>query len=433
MLSPPRSSFLGTFSALRSLPLAAQPPSAKGGRPPRLPSGDLVAALAWHVLQPCGTFSASLAMLLGVRMSDSSLSERRQSLGAKPWIKALDLFLRKDAFQGDSPGASYQGFRLVGVDGTTFSCANTPTLKEAVKKTRTRRGKAAFFRISCVALCELGTHQPLAVQIGQREESEANLASQIVKKLGEDDLLIADRYYGSGKWVARLSSLPCAPMFLLRIQERFGAITRKRLGDGSRLVQVKDPDTGEPLLVREIKAKVRRKGRKWTRVRFWTNLLDEARCPAVDLVRLYAMRWEQEIAFRELKQHLHGEPILASHTLPTAVQEICALFMAQAIVASARSKASTGQGIPVLEVSFKKTLAACRCLCWLWAVAGKEIEKDLWEAMARKIEQDLAWQASKSRRARTCPRRVRQPIRKWPRLMKNRYDRGPVESKIRKS
>ncbi len=434
MLTPPRphSSLLDSFSALRATAFP-RPASPKGGRPPRLSPSDLVAGLAWHVLQPGGTLSANLAMLQGVRMADSSLSERRQSLGTKPWTDALEAFLRKDMGQSGGPNATYKGFRLVGVDGTTFSCGNTRTLKEALKKIKSRRGKEAFFRISCVALCELGTHRPLAVQIGQNEESEGNMAAQIVKNLAASDLLIADRYYGSGKWVVRLSSLASPPMFLLRIQKGYSAIVRKKLADGSKLVHVVDPNTGKPLLVREIKAKVRRKGRLWTAVRFWTNLLDQAQYPSGELISLYAMRWEQEIAFRELKQHLHGEPILASHTLPTAVQEICALFMAQGIVSAARSKVSKEQQIPILEVSFVKTLASCRRLCWLWALAGREIGDALWEAVARRVDQELAWQASKPRRARSCPREVRQPIGTWPRLLKNRYAKGPFEFKIRKS
>lgn len=398
-----------------------------------MPAGDLIAALAWHVLQPCGTFSASLAMQKGIRMSDSALSERRQSLGTGPWLEALDAVFSKAASYSDDPRLTFGGFRIVGVDGTTFNCANTPPLKATALKTRTRRGTAAFFRISCVALCELGAHRPLAVRIGQHEESEAHLATQVVERLTEDDLLVADRYYGSGKWVARLSSLPSAPMFLLRVQERLGAITQKKLRDGSRLVLVKDPQTKALLTVREIKARVRRPGKKWTLVRFWTNLLDESRFPARDLVSLYAMRWEQEVAFREIKLHLHGQPILSSHTLPTAVQEICALFMAQAIVVEARMKTSTGQNIPVLEVSFQKTLATCRNLCWLWGVAGNEIGGELWMRIVKRAEQELVWQASKPRRSRSCPRKVRQPIKKWPRLLKNQYERGKFESRIRKS
>ncbi len=93
----------------------------------------------------------------------------------------------------------------------------------------------------------------------------------------------------------------------VRVKENLGAIPCKRLEDGSRLVQVKDPDTGELILVREIKSKLRRLlGGKWINVRFWTNLLDAVRCPANELVGLYAMRWEQEIAFREIKKQLHG-------------------------------------------------------------------------------------------------------------------------------
>jgi hypothetical protein len=134
-----------------------------------------------------------------------------------------------------------------------------------------------------------------------------------------------------------------------------------------------------------------------------------------------------------IKLHLHSQPTLSSHTLPTAVQEICALFMAQAIVVEARMKTSTGQNFPVLEVSFQKTLATCRNLCWLWGVAGNEIGGELWMRIVKRAEQELVWQASKPRRSRSCPRKVRQPIKKWPRLLKNQYERGKFESRIRKS
>jgi len=373
-------------------------------------------------------------MFMGVRMSDSSLSERRQSLGTQPWFDAMNLFLRSnDDCHSYDPRNTYAGFRLVAVDGTSFSCGNTPAFKDEVEKTRTRRGRAAFFRIPCVAVYDLCTHRPLAVQIGQNAESESSLAAQIVNHLGENDLLIADRYYGNGKWLSRLSSLPPKPMFLLRVKENLGAIPCKRLEDGSWLVQVKDPDTGEMILVREIKSKLRRLGGKWINVRFWTSFLDASLCPANELVGLYGMRWEQEIGFREIKHYLHGGNILASHTPPTAVQEICALFMAQAIIASERTTASKEQAVPVLEISFEKTLATCRHLCWLWSVAGNEIGADLWGVIAKKVGRELAWQASRPRRARSCPRKVRQPVKKWPRLMKNVYEQGPFECEIRKS
>jgi hypothetical protein len=421
-----------SISTLCPSPPAPSTPS-KGGRPARLPVSKLVSALAWHVLQGCGTFSKNTAMLLGMRMADASLSQRRTSLGSGPWTQALEAFLAGSTEADNVPEVSYRGLRLVGVDGTTFNVANTPTVKATAVKTKTRRGEAAFYRISCVAMAALGSHRPLAVRIGEEGESEGALAESILHALGEDDLLIADRYYGSGKWMARLEALPSKPLFLLRVQERFGGQRLKTLSDGSRLVHVKDPDHKSLILVREIKAKVKRPGSRWTKVRFWTNLLDEKRFPAMELVALYARRWEQEIAFRELKEHLHSNILLKSHTIPTAVQEICALFMAQAIVVSARMEAAASQDVPILQISFEKVLVACRHLCWLWAIAGDEIKPDIRARIAKKAMQEIAWQATSPRRKRTCPRKVRQPVRKWPRLFKNTYGKGDILCRIRKS
>jgi hypothetical protein len=203
------------------------------------------------------------------------------------------------------------GLRLVGIDGTTFNVSNTPAIKATTEKIKSRKGESAFFRLSAVALAALASHRPLAVKIGSSGESEGALAQQLIGSLASDDLLIADRYYGNGKWLGRLESIVSKPFYLLRVQERF---------DSS-----------------------------------WTNLLNAERFPAAELVALYALRLEQEITFRELKEHLHGSFILKRHTLPTAVQEICALFMAQTIVVCARVDAAKSQGLPVLEVSFEKS------------------------------------------------------------------------------
>jgi hypothetical protein len=258
---------------------------------------------------------------------------------------------------------------LVGVDGTSFSVANTPTIKATTRKTKSRRGKAAFFRIGCVAAVVLGTHRPLAVRIGENGESEGELASGIVDAFLANDLVIGDRYYGNGKWAVRFLTAPGSPSFLVRVQERLHANIIQRLTDGSCLVKVKNPDTGEDIILRQIKAKVRRHGGKWVKIRFWTNLHDHSMYPAKELIPLYAMRWEQEIAFREIKEYLHGKNLLLSHTTITAAQEICALFMAQAVIATVRSDAACKYDIPIMQISFSRTLDACRYVCWLLSIA----------------------------------------------------------------
>jgi hypothetical protein len=365
-----------------------------------------------------------MKMLTGMVFADSSLSERRQHAGFSPWCDALDLMLRPVAADDKHPEAFYKGLRLVGVDGTTLNIGNTPPMK-CRPKTKSRRGRAAFHRISCVALCELGTHAPIALRIGRDGESEGALAADILSVLTDAYLLIADRYYGAGKWIGRISgTCDHSPKYFLRVNKRHTALPVRVLGDGSKIVKVWDSENGKWLEVREIRARVRRGGQKRLKVRFWTNLLDEQKFTAEELVALYVMRWEQEISYREIKEHLHKDNILLSHTVTTAAQEIAAIFMAHAMVIRRRVAAGIKHDLPPLQISFEKTLHACRNICWLAAVAGPHIDEKIFQQIIETVDELLAENKSGKRRKRSCPRKVRQPINKWPRLVRNSYQKG---------
>jgi hypothetical protein len=422
------------FRQFESIPITATNPNRPpGGRPPKLCDQEIIAGLAWHVMQSGGTLANHIEAITGMHVSESALSERRQSLGTAPWLDALDVFLKPIADHSLHPKAFYRGLRLVGVDGTTFNVANTPPMNATAKKTKSRRGKSSFFRIGCAAAIELGTHGPLALRIGQNGESEAVLAAQVMVCFNEEDLLIGDRYYGNGKCAARMLKMPNGPNFLLRVQERLKAQTIRCLADGSRLVKVLDPESGEFITLREIKAKVCRSGKPWVKVRFWTNLLDSEHYPAIEMVPLYALRWEEEIAFYEIKMHLHGKNLLLSHTGITAAQEICALFMAQAVITTIRADAAYKHDIPIMQVSFARTLNVCRNLCWLLAIAKGVLSPKQLRKIVELTYDQLARNKSQPRRKRSCPRKVRQPVNKWPRLMKNNYDKGEFEYEIRHS
>jgi hypothetical protein len=392
---------------------------------------DIIAGLVWHVLQPAGTFAQSIEMLTGRRLADSSLSQRRQNSGIHPWLDALDATLGPVAVARLHPDAFYKGYCLKGIDGTTLSIANTPPMKRR-KKSKARRGRAAFHRVSAVAIAELGTHAPRALRVGLDNESEGALAAQILEELTNQDLVILDRYYGAGKWASRIAALPTNPAFLARVQARFNAQRVQMLQDGSWIVNVWDPDGQQWMQLREVKAKVRRPGKKPVKVRFWTNMLDAESFPAKELVALYAMRWEQEIAFGEIKGYLHVNNTLLSHTIITAAQEIVALFMAHAIVTRQRVKTGATHNVPPLRISFQKTVVACRNICWLADVAAPLLPTEVLRKIVAKVELQLVKRKSKKRRKRSCPRKVRQPINKWPRLLRTEYHKGDFHYEITK-
>lgn len=402
--------------------------SMAGGRPPVLPPEDIVAALTWHVLQPQGTFSQSLFHMRGIRLSDSTLSERRQAMGADPWLNATDAILGDMRRYGES--AFYKGLRLVGIDGTSFSVANTPTMKTTAKKVSNKRGESAFFHIPCVAMCDLASHSPLAIRVGIRDESEAVLAKSVMECLTENDLFLGDRYYGNGKNIGYLQALDSKPMFLVRVVDRNCFTKGKKLSDGSHMGDVFDTSQKKWIQIREVKGRVRRPGRAWTEVRFWTNLHDEIQFPALEILRLYAYRWEQEIAFREIKKHIKGSLLLSSHTPVTARQEVCALFLVQSVIASIRITVHGIHGIPVLQVSFQKTVEICRCLCNVLSLGKNVLTNQILSKFGVILEISLEWTASKVRRKRSCPRKVRKPVNNWPCLRENVYCTGDIEAQV---
>ena len=404
----------------------------------QISGAELLMGLVYHVSQPQGTLAAHLHALTGQKISDSAASQRRLTMPWEVFEAILAQALAPLADPKRQPEAFYAGLRLVGIDGTQFSCANTPRVLGTMTKAATRRFEAAFAKLGCAVLVELGTHAPLAAAISAPDlaESEAALAAQLLGRLPAESLLLGDRLYGNGAFLGRL--LADAPAgdrqaFLLRVSQTPRPQPVRRLTDGSVLVEVRLAReeakglSGQTLVVREIRGRVRRPGGAWSEVRLWTSLLDAKVHPALKLLGLYARRWEQEIAYRELKVDLRasGDSPLASHTPDTAAQEIVALLVAMAMVARARLQIAQTAGAAALRVSFGRTLAALQPLWMLLSVGGDLLSASQQRAFVARVLRPLTDQALlPKRRARGCPRTVRQPIKGWPRTTNTHAHKG---------
>lgn len=400
------------------------------GAPQKLKDAELIPGLVFHVCQAAGVLSEHIRQLTGKCFSDSSLSERRQTMNWPVWVALMNHACGPLAQEKRHPGAFYKGLRLVGLDGTTWKVANTPPIKKQARKTKSRRNAAAFYRLTGAVLCELGLHNPIAARFGLDGESELALASELWPLLQKDWLLIADRYYGVGKVAGIISRLESKPAFLLRIRKNLKVTIIEVLPDGSALIEVIDPETRKKIRLREIRARVRRRSGQWVNIRLWTNLLDYKIYPARELVQLYATRWEQEIAFKELKIELKRDSLLLSHTLCTAAQEVAALLMAQAIIVRARLATAGSGNVPVLHISFIQTIQAFRTIWMTFAIIGDLLPERTRKIFLHRVLDILVSQQSPPRRARSCPRAVRQPIGSWPRLLRNTSSRGRFSYKI---
>jgi hypothetical protein len=175
----------------------------------------------------------------------------------------------------------------------------------------------------------------------------------------------------------------------------------KRLSDGSRINEVKDSDTGETLRVREIRATLQRDGYRPVHLRLWTSLMDAVQAPALELVQLYATRWEEELYFRELKRELKLNNVLYSQTPETAAQEVVAMIIGSSLIAEERSNLEPGE-CPTHRISFIKVWETLEPL-WLTLLLGADI---LTETQKQQLCDRFHELASK----RSWPRSERAPV-----------------------
>lgn len=444
-VTSPRGDIHGFFAALFAVITPgrfgrlAEYRNSKRGRPPELPLPDLLAALLFHFLCGAGTASEHMFQLLGRQLCNSAIAERRSVLPWALWERWLRDALRSTAHRRRHPEAFYQGWRLVAIDGTQYSVSNTPQTSKKLVKASSRRAKAAFAKITACVLLEVGLHNPLAAAIGHSGQSEWQLSAQLLAQLAKGSLLLMDRLYGCGAFAA-LALDHCQKVgshFLIRARANLKVSVQRRFRDGSRLIEVsvyqsKTRRLLRTIVIREIWGQVHRKGWRSEPLRLWTSLLDPKAAPARELLELYGQRWEQELYFRQMKLQLRRTALLQSHTLTTAAQEIALLILASALVAQERVHAAKGVA-PVLRVSFAKVLELLRPLWLLLAIAGDLLTEHQQREITQRFYDAMLLELVQERQPRSCPRKVRQPIGKWPRLLKTESWHGPLTFSILRS
>ena len=88
--------------------------------------------------------------------------------------------LHSRAHRRQRPEAFYRAWRLVAFDGTQFSVTNTPQLLGQLAKASSRRGKAAFAKITAAVLLGLWTSllDPKAARRPNWSRSTANAGNR---------------------------------------------------------------------------------------------------------------------------------------------------------------------------------------------------------------------------------------------------------------
>jgi hypothetical protein len=398
------------------------------GAPAKMDLQDFSMGMVYHAIAPEGNRAQHLQEITGLEIRNASVSQRLENLAPEVFQELMNQGLKTLADAAKDSSAFYQGLRLVGIDGMDWSVNNAVPLRKAKSS---KGGGTAFAKVRFNVLIELGIHHPIAATIGVDRQSEARLSQDLWQRTPPNSLVLGDALYGNrvciGKALKEWKGKRI--FFLFRVPEKTKPESLQKLKDGSELIEVKTRQ-GTVLRLRQIKGQVRGRDGKKTRVTLWTDLMDEPKHGARKLLRLYQMRWEQEIAGDELRNRLHGGHLLKSRTLRTCAQELAALVLAYAILARVRLSVARQLKVPSLRVSFQKTKRYVENL-WMFFELGRELfTEDQKQRLVQRMIDLVQRQLTPPRQKRSCPRAVRKPVSRWPKLTKNIYHHGDFQYEI---
>ena len=292
------------------------------------------------------------------RPSEKALRDLRRRLGPAP-LKALFEVLAGPLAWPYAPGVRFGGLRTVAFDGcSSLRFPDTDRNRAWLGRIRHPGGFAGYPALRLMTLAETGTRGLLGAAIGAAADGdEPALARRLLHLLGPGMLLLADRAYDSGAFLAEVAA--AGAQFLVRGKASRSPEVLGVLADGSYLSRTGGLD------VRIIDADVSVTGgdgsRCGDRYRLITTLLDCRRFPADRLARLYHERWEIESAYYALRCTLLDGRVLRSGDRPGAEQETWALLALYQLLRMAMTDATqTVPGTDPDRASFTTALHAAR-------------------------------------------------------------------------
>jgi hypothetical protein len=269
--------------------------------------------------------------------TDSAFSQARRRLGVTP-LRQLFLETARPMATHQTKGASYRGWRLMGLDGTTLDLPDTPENARTFGRPTTGRAAGAFPQVRLLALCELGTHAVCGLAIKPLCHGEPSMVGPLLDHLGPGMPLIWDRGFFSYELIRSACRRGAHP--LARVKGNAILHPLRRLRDGSYLAEVYSSPSDRRRDTRGIRVRVveythddpNRPG-AGQRHRLITDLTNPEDLPARDAPIVYHERWEQELAFDEIKTRLSGRAVpIRSKTPAGVVQEVYGLMLAHHVV-----------------------------------------------------------------------------------------------------
>jgi len=292
----------------------------------------------------------------------SAFSYRREQLGSE---LLEELFRRVAAPKAteQTPGAWWKGMRLLAIDGTVESVADTAINQETFRYSSDDEiSRSPFPQARLVLLVECATHLICDVEISSCRQAEANSLRLLLERWKlEQSLILWDSGFHSSHAIFQVRA--SGGQVLGRLKSNVLLSPCDYLLDGSYLTWIyedQDHHRGERMLVRVITytfTDPRIPGAGEQVYRLVTTLLDPFLYPAREIAVLYHERWHVEVVIDEARTHLRlSARTLRSLTPEGVIQEIYALVLAHLVVRTLMLQAAQQVQISPTQISFTETI-----------------------------------------------------------------------------
>lgn len=354
----------------------------------------------------------------GEAPTSTSATEARDRVGFGP-LRLLVEKLRAWILETYRETMSWKGMLLVALDGTTFKVPDSAQNRRRFGLPGSSRGRAAFPQMRALFLISAKLRFILGALFAPYGRGEITLALRLLADIPKGALVLLDRNFNA--WQFLLGLRDGGRHFLIRAKDGMTGRVLGVLGPGDRLVEMKIPralrrrcpSLPRTVVVREISARI-----KGTPFRFFTSLLAPSTYRAVELVMLYAERWQEEIALDEIKTHQCGATtvnrpvIFRSKTSRRVLQEAYGLVLAYNLVRSLMTEAALEHQVPPLRISFIDSLERIRSAALLMAAAPTLRLPTIFADLIQSISLCLVPQRHRENPRAVCVKMSKYPLKK---------------------
>jgi len=316
--------------------------------------------------------------------TSGGITQARQRLGPEP-LKELFSQVARPVAGLDTGGAFLGPWRLMSIDGMEWDVPDTPANRAFFGSPAGGGGAAAYPRARVVTVSECASRAPVLAVMGPaaggKGTGEQSLARQLLPRLEEDWLLIADRGFlnwdawraaaGTGAallWRAKSSTrlpvlelLPDGSYRSVLIWPQATERQRRDLAEAARRGEDLDPALARHVRVIEYEIPDRDGDGRDELIALVTTITDRRRAPAAVLAQAYHQRWEHEAGNAQLKTSLRGPGrILRSQSPDMVQQELWGYLLTHYAISALICTAATAAGIDPDRVKFTRTLRIIR-------------------------------------------------------------------------